>query len=65
MAAFDGTYLQQVLSQSPLDQEGEVYIVGGAWNPDDPQNARFPIVAEDGTCRDSKKVKKATDMLAG
>ena len=60
VACFDCTYLHQVLQQHTFGDDGEVRIVGGAWTYEDPENASWDPV--EGSERDSRKIKKATDM---
>ena len=63
VAAFDCTYLQQMLQQHTCSGEEDVRVVGGAWTFDDPDNA-FHDPRQD-TVEDARTLKKATDMFLG
>ena len=65
VAAFDCTYLQQVLGQLPRSKEQKPCIVGGAWSFSDPENAMFPINHPGVETRNPRHVRKATDMFLG
>lgn len=65
MVAFDGTYLQQLLSPAPASISKTFSLLGGAWSPmaADCGNAVFEVTDSTGVARDLTKVKHATDML--
>lgn len=67
VAAFDGTYLQQVLAPAPASITKSFSLMGGSWNPAHKSldNSLFQVRGPDDQPRDSRSVLKATDMSLG